>query len=71
MLFAARIITDRDTGNSRGFGFVTFETVEEASSAIQALDGRVMQIGNLTTRISLFSRNCRMIPHHYASAEAR
>ncbi|KAI5350883.1 PREDICTED: glycine-rich [Prunus dulcis] len=35
----ARIISDRETGRSRGFGFITFTNSEEASSAIQALDG--------------------------------
>ncbi|KAI4326569.1 hypothetical protein MLD38_031869 [Melastoma candidum] len=36
----ARVILDRETGRSRGFGFVTFVSNEEASSAIQALDGQ-------------------------------
>ncbi|KAL3844602.1 hypothetical protein ACJIZ3_002005 [Penstemon smallii] len=36
----ARIIMDRDTGRSRGFGFITFTSTEAASSAIQAFDGQ-------------------------------
>ncbi|XP_071913203.1 uncharacterized protein [Coffea arabica] len=36
----ARIIMDRDHGNSRGFGFVTYASSEEASAAIQAFDGQ-------------------------------
>lgn len=39
----ARVITDRDTGRSRGFGFVTYRTAEDASSAIQALDGKMLE----------------------------
>lgn len=34
------IITDRDTGRPRGFGFVTMANDEEAKAAIQALDGK-------------------------------
>lgn len=36
----ARVIMDRDSGNSRGFGFVTYASNEEASRAIQAFDGQ-------------------------------
>jgi len=35
----ARVVTDRETGRSRGFGFLAFETVEEADSAVQGMDG--------------------------------
>ena len=33
------IMTDRETGRSRGFAFVEMETKSDADSAIQALDG--------------------------------
>jgi len=35
-----RIITDRDTGRSRGFGFVEVGNSEQADAVIQALDGQ-------------------------------
>ncbi|USN58670.1 MAG: RNA-binding protein [Candidatus Peribacteria bacterium] len=35
----AKIITDRETGRSRGFGFVEFATVEDAAKAKEAMDG--------------------------------
>jgi RNA recognition motif-containing protein len=33
------VITDRDTGRSKGFGFVEFPDDEEARKAIEALSG--------------------------------
>jgi RNA recognition motif-containing protein len=37
---SANIINDRDTGRSRGFGFVKMSTAEEAKAAIAALEGK-------------------------------
>jgi len=35
----AQVITDRETGRSRGFGFVTMKNDDEALQAIEALNG--------------------------------
>src|SRR5438105_12899429 len=37
---SAQIINDRDTGRSKGFGFVEMGTDEEAQAAIAALNGK-------------------------------
>ncbi len=36
---SARIVTDRDTGRSKGFGFVEMATPEDAGKAIESLNG--------------------------------
>ncbi|KAJ0704782.1 putative RNA recognition motif domain, paraneoplastic encephalomyelitis antigen [Helianthus annuus] len=36
-----RIMYDKDSGRSRGFGFVNFSREDEASSAKDAMDGKV------------------------------
>ena len=36
----AQVITDRDTGRSRGFGFVEMASADEANEAMRALNGR-------------------------------
>jgi RNA recognition motif-containing protein len=40
---SVKLITDRDTGRSKGFGFVEMATDEEAQKAISELNGREMQ----------------------------
>ncbi|CAI9778866.1 unnamed protein product [Fraxinus pennsylvanica] len=43
----ARVITDRDTGRSRGFGFVNYSTEECANSALSAMDGQELNGRNI------------------------
>ena len=45
---SARVITDKFTGQSRGFGFVEMATQEEAKAAITALNGSQMDGRPLT-----------------------
>jgi len=45
---SAQVITDRDTGRSRGFGFVEMPDEEEARSAIDGLNGKEVGGRNLT-----------------------
>ena len=37
---SARVISDRDTGKSKGFGFVEMPNDDEAQAAIDALNGK-------------------------------
>lgn len=51
----AKVITDRETGRSRGFGFVTFEENEAADTAINdmngtQLEGRTIQVNEAQQR---------------------
>ena len=39
-----QVIYDRESGRSRGFGFVTMSTVEDANAAIQKFDGSVSNL---------------------------
>ena len=46
----AKVITDRDTGRSRGFGFVTFDQDEDAKTAISKMNG--MNLDGKTIKVN-------------------
>lgn len=46
-VLSAKVVTDKETRRSRGFGFVEFETEAEANAAIQALNGTELKGRNI------------------------
>ena len=44
---SAQVIMDRQTGRSRGFGFVEYATEEEAEKAIKELNGQSLDDRNI------------------------
>ncbi len=52
---SAKVVTDRDSGRSRGFGFVEFENDAEADAAVEKLnnselDGRTITVNEARPR---------------------
>jgi RNA recognition motif-containing protein len=45
---SAQVITDRDSGRSKGFGFVEMGTDQEAQAAISALNGKEVDGRSMT-----------------------
>lgn len=59
---SSRIITDRDTGQSRGFGFVEMSSTEDANKAVaalnnQELNGRAITVNEAREREKRPQRN--------------
>jgi cold-inducible RNA-binding protein len=48
---SAAVVTDRDTGQSRGFGFVEMASAEEAAAAVKRFNGQ--QVDGRTLRVEL------------------
>lgn len=41
--FLVDVIRDKETGRSRGFGFVKYESVDDAKDAMAAMNGKVCE----------------------------
>ncbi len=51
-VLSARVIRDRDTGRSRGFGFVEMETDDLAQAAIDQFNGKEFDGRELTVSVA-------------------
>eukprot|EP00566_Odontella_aurita_P008972 CAMPEP_0113538264 /NCGR_PEP_ID=MMETSP0015_2-20120614/7270_1 /TAXON_ID=2838 /ORGANISM="Odontella" /LENGTH=817 /DNA_ID=CAMNT_0000437821 /DNA_START=317 /DNA_END=2770 /DNA_ORIENTATION=- /assembly_acc=CAM_ASM_000160 len=53
-ILSCKVVTDRDTGKSKGYGYVHYETAEAAQAAIEKLDG--MLIDGQEVQVGVFMR---------------
>jgi len=51
-LISARVVTDRESGRSRGFGFVEYADDAAAQAAIEAMDGVDVDGRNMTVSVA-------------------
>lgn len=58
----AKIIQDRETGRSRGFGFVTFATEESMQAAIEGMNGKELDGRSITVNQAQLSAPCVSSP---------
>lgn len=63
-LVGARVVTEKETGRSRGFGFVDFSSPDAAKTAMEAMtgkeiDGRAIRLDNAPARDNDKSGNSR------------
>ena len=49
---SATVVTDRDTGRSRGFGFVEMATAEQAADAVKQFNGTTVDGRTLKVELS-------------------
>lgn len=54
-ILSCKVVTDRETGKSKGYGYVHYETAEAANAAIEKLDGMLIdgqevQVGHFMRR---------------------
>ena len=52
---SASVVTDRDTGRSRGFGFVEMATTEDANAAVSRLNGTDLDGRQIKVEMALSS----------------
>jgi RNA recognition motif-containing protein len=49
---SANVAMERDTGRSRGFGFVQMATVEQAQAAIEGMNGKAIDGRGLVVNVA-------------------
>ncbi|WCJ34173.1 RNA-binding protein CP33 chloroplastic [Euphorbia peplus] len=66
-LLSTKVIYERDTGRSRGFGFITFETAEAAEAALESMNG--VEVEGRPLRLNMAAERARPVPYQQANSE--
>ncbi|CAH8367615.1 unnamed protein product [Eruca vesicaria subsp. sativa] len=64
-----KIMRDPDTGNSRGFGFISYDSIDASDAAIEAMTGQYLCISSNNGLLRIQERHQRRAPW-YSSREA-
>ncbi|KDP36099.1 hypothetical protein JCGZ_08743 [Jatropha curcas] len=64
---SAKVIYERDTGRSRGFGFISFESAENAEAALNAMNG--VEVEGRPLRLNLAAERARSPPSMETNSE--
>lgn len=61
------VIRDKETGRSRGFGFVKYESVDDAKDALEAMNGKVSHIFDkrMTHFKAPYAEGCNLITYSF------
>lgn len=54
------VIRDKETGRSRGFGFVKYDNAEDAKDALEAMNGKVSEQYGITSVFTCLNALCSL-----------
>ncbi|KAH7856050.1 hypothetical protein Vadar_032119 [Vaccinium darrowii] len=66
-LLSAKVVYDRDSGRSRGFGFVTFSSAEDVETALNAMNG--LELEGRPLRLNVAMERAPIAPRQTSSSE--
>lgn len=66
-LLSAKVVYDRDSGRSRGFGFVTFSSAEDVETALNAMNG--LELEGRPLRLNVAVERAPIAPRQTSSSE--